>query len=170
MWTSTCWNVHSDLLDFANGLEGSLLDVPGHSDANLDRDASEDLDTLHIPDDGESSGVDEASDDPNECSPSDDDDDDGDKVEAEELGGSDEWTGFSTSDNELLQVDQATEDTDIKESETRPLGMHRIAGQCNGNNTSTGRYIPPSLRKESRESEGEDIVKLTRQLKGLINR
>ncbi|KAF8554475.1 ARM repeat-containing protein [Imleria badia] len=48
--------------------------------------------------------------------------------------------------------------------------MHRIAGQCNGNNSFTGRYIPPGLRKQSSTSEGEDTVKLTRQLKGLINR
>lgn len=127
------------------------------------------MDTLHIPHDGESSEAGEASDNPAECSPP-DDDDDSDKVEAEELDGSDEWTGFDTSDNELPQHDQAIEDTDIKESETRPSGMHRIPGQCNSNNTSTGRYILPSLRKESGGGEGEDIVKLTRQLKGLINK
>lgn len=148
-----------DLFDFANGLEISLLDAPGHSDANSDRD----LDTWRMPDGSESSEAGEASDHPTESGPSDEDD----EVEAEELDGSDEWTGLGTSDDELPQP---TEHTDIKEPETQPSGMHPIAGQGNGNNTSTGRYIPPVLRKESGGSGGEDIVKLTRQLKGLINR
>ena len=159
--------MHSDLLDLANELEGSLLGLPGRSGANSGRDSLEDLDTWHMSDGGESSEVGEESDNPSESSPTDDDND---KVEAEELDGGDEWTGFGTSDDQLAQHDQAAEDTDIKEPETRPSGMYHIAGQSNGNDTSTGRYIPPGLRKESSTSQGEDIVKLTRQLKGLINR
>lgn len=159
--------MHSDLLDFANGLEVSLLDVPGHSDAKLDRDSSEDSDTWHVPDDGESSEVGETSDNHTESSPS---DSGGDEDEAEEADSDDEWTGFGPSDNGLPQHDQATKDTDITESEIRPSGTHLIASQCNANDTFPGRYIPPGLRKESGGSEGEDIVKLTRQLKGLINR
>jgi len=161
MWTRTYRDVHTDLLDFANELEGSLLVPPGPPDANSDRD-------FLVPDDVESSEVGEASDNPSKGgSPTDDDDD---QVEVEEQDDGDEWTGFGMNENELSEHDPATEETNIKESETRPSGMHRFAGQCNGNNTSTGRYIPPGLRKESGTSEGEDIVRLTRQLKGLINR
>jgi hypothetical protein len=144
--------VHLDLLDLANELEGSLLGPPGRSGANSDRDSLDDLDTRHMPDDRESSEVGEESDNPIESSPTDDSDDDDDKTE--ELDGGDEWTGFDTGDNQLAQQDQVAEDTDIKEPKTRP----------------SGRYIPPGLREESRTSQGEDTVKLTRQLKGLINR
>jgi hypothetical protein len=161
-------DVHLDLLDLANELEGSLLGLPGRSGANSDRDSLDDLDIRHMPDDGESSEVGEESDNPIESSPTDDSDDDDDKTE--ELDGGDEWTGFGTGDNQLAQQDQVAEDTDIKEPKTRPSGMHHITGQCDGTDTSTGRYIPPGLREESRTSQGEDTVKLTRQLKGLINR
>ncbi|KAI9574026.1 hypothetical protein HD554DRAFT_2252704 [Boletus coccyginus] len=132
-----------DLLDFADELEGSLLVPPSHPDANSDRDSS-------VPDDMESSGVGDAPDNPSEWGSSTDDD----QVEVEERDDGDEWTGFGTNDNEPSQHDPATEEANIKESETRP----------------SGRYIPPGLRKEYKTSEGEDIVKLTRQLKGLINR
>lgn len=161
MWTRTYRDVHSDLLDFADELESSLLVTPSHPVTNSDRDSL-------VPDDVESSGVGDASDNPSEKGSSTDDVDD--QVEMEERDDGDEWTGFGTNDNEPSQHDSATEEANIKESETRPSGMHRFAGQCNGNNTSTGRYIPPGLRKEYSTSEGEDIVKLTRQLKGLINR
>lgn len=160
MWSSTYRDVHSDLLDFANGLEVSLLDRPGHSDTGSDRDSE--LDARNMSDDGEPSEVDEASDSPIEGSPTDDD-----QVDADESDGSDEWIGFGASDNELPQDDQGIE---IKESETHPSGKYHIAPRCNSNNLFTVRYIPPGLRKESSTSEGEDTVKLTRQLKGLINR
>ena len=79
-------------------------------------------------DDGESSEAGDASDNLIESSPTGDGDDDDDKAEAEELDGSDEWTGFGTSDDQLAQHDQAAEDTDIKEPETRPSGKYHIAG------------------------------------------
>ena len=156
--------MNSDLLDFANGLEGSLLNVSDHSDADSDLDSTEDLDTRHISDVEESYEVGQTPDNASETSPTDD------EVEAGELDDSHEWTGFDTNDSEISQHEQAAEDTVIRESETRPSGMHPIASRCNGNNNSTERYIPPSQRKESGASGGEDTVKLTRQLKGLINR
>lgn len=157
----------SDLLDFANELEDSLLDLHGRSESGSD---GESLQVLHARDDEQPSEEGEASDNISpESSPVDDDDDD-DQVNAEISDDNDEWTGFGTSDNEVPQDDQAAEHIDIKESETRPSGMHRIVDQCIGSNMATGRYIPPGLRKESNTSEGEDAIKLTRQLKGLINR
>lgn len=154
------------MFDFANGLEDSLFDVPDHSDADSDQDTSEDRNTRDVFDDRESSEIDPESDNPNESNLTDDDE----GIEAEELDGSNEWTGFDARDSELRQHNLATEDTVTRDSDTRPSGVHPITAKCFGNNGSTERYIPPGLREESGESQGEDITKLTRQLKGLINR
>ena len=99
--------MHSDLLDFANGLEVTLLRA-----SNSDLASSEDW----MSDDGESYQL---SDNPISTD---------DKVEAEELDDDDGWTGFGS---ESSQHDQATEDVVAQEPETRQLGMYCISRQYN---------------------------------------
>lgn len=156
------------MLDFADELEGTLLDLPGRSDAGLDRESLQDSEAGHVSEDEEHSEMDDALDGPSESSLTEDEEEN--DIGGEESDDSDEWAGSGADKEEETQHDQATEHTAAKDSDTRPSGTHRIVGQRNGNDTSTGRYIPPGLRKQSGTSEGEDAVKLTRQLKGLINR
>lgn len=80
--------------------------------------------------------------------------------EDEEWGGLDELSGNDGSDagGSDDSVDEMTETKESQHSDAQPKAV--------------GRYIPPGLRKQatSNTNETEEQLKLTRQLKGLINR
>lgn len=84
--------------------------------------------------------------------------------EDEEWGGLDELSGNDGSD--AGGSDGSVDDYDMADSETKEI-QHSDAQP-----KAAGRYIPPGLRKQatSDTNETEEQLKLTRQLKGLINR
>lgn len=94
--------------------------------------------------------------------------------------GGDEWAGF---DSDAVDIDRTDPDAhQLAKSEGASPSDQESAnsgGECcikQGGHASqilvTGRYIPPGLRKQFEGDLGsqEDLTKLARQLKGLLNR
>ncbi|KIJ67003.1 hypothetical protein HYDPIDRAFT_26414 [Hydnomerulius pinastri MD-312] len=151
-----------DLLDFADSLDLAILSPPERIDASSDVGSAGDSDSILGSGGEESFDDEEESDGISENEDEDERDGDEDEDEEQEKGGDDgqeEWAGFGSGAGEKLDDDRETkaaEKTDVKEPQPQPAG----------------RYIPPSLRKKAEGATGidEGLVKLTRQLKGLINR
>lgn len=77
--------------------------------------------------------------------------DDSQSVASEQYGSEDEWNGITQEEPVISSHKEMTEEAEMPISQP------------------TGAYIPPHLRKVQ-ESNSEAIQKLTRQLKGLLNR
>lgn len=77
--------------------------------------------------------------------------------------GDDEWAGFDSNVADIVRTD----------TDAHQLAEGEGASPSNQESTNSGgRYIPPGLRKQLEGDLGsqEDLTKLTRQLKGLLNR
>ncbi|KAI0784591.1 armadillo-type protein [Abortiporus biennis] len=76
-----------------------------------------------------------------------------------------EWTGFS-EENEEAEVD---EDEEGSSSEEPVVAVPSSSSQAP--QTAATRYVPPHLRNRAESTQdSEEQIKLTRQLKGLLNR
>ncbi|KIK94383.1 hypothetical protein PAXRUDRAFT_828062 [Paxillus rubicundulus Ve08.2h10] len=146
-----------DLLDFAHSLDLSLFGTSSQADGNSKTGSMDDLDIHYNSDDELSSDANEASDDVSTSSQEDQGEEDNEFEGQDDT--EDEWAGLGPCIHETSEFGHEaipTQDTTSKELQPQPAG----------------RYIPPGLRKQAKgvDETQEDAEKLTRQLKGLINR
>ena len=88
-----------------------------------------------------------------------------------------EWTGFASEGEDKDLEDEEQGEEEVPASSAPTLSGAPGAGECEVmhfvacTNSVLGRYIPPHLRNQTVSTdEAEALAKLSRQLKGLLNR
>ena len=79
------------------------------------------------------------------------------------------WTGFASEDEEASVASE--EVTATQSAPTAGMGMKSVGRSVMDAHLAEGRYVPPHLRnKAASADETEALAKLSRLLKGLLNR